>query len=175
MEHVVFFTSPDGASLFRRTPDLESAVRAVEHLRNVEGVEDAQVFSLAAVPLAFRTYVKVEVPSFTPMQVPGVQPETEPEVVDVEMDAEEPEPEMESEPEMEPESESEPEPVVAEMPPDEPMPEPEPVVWSTPEAEDEQPAFQPVPGMDVLPSEEYVAGEHSGRNGKSRGMGFFTR
>src|SRR4051794_342240 len=47
VEHVVFFTGADGAAQFRRLPSLEDAVRFVEHLRNVEGVEDPRVFALA--------------------------------------------------------------------------------------------------------------------------------
>ena len=63
MEHVVFFTAgADGAAQYRRTSSLEEAVRVVEHLRNVEGVEDARVFALTEVPLAFKTVYRVEVP-----------------------------------------------------------------------------------------------------------------
>lgn len=63
MEHVVFFPGPDGSPAFRRTGSLEEAVRFVEHLRNVEGVTEVSVHALSAVPLAFRTYVRVEVPA----------------------------------------------------------------------------------------------------------------
>ena len=62
MEHVVFFTGADGAAQNRRTPSLEEAVRVVEHLRNVEGVEDARVFSMTEVPLSFKTVYRVEIP-----------------------------------------------------------------------------------------------------------------
>jgi hypothetical protein len=41
---------------------LEEAVQVVEHLRNELGVLDANVHSLAPVPLSFRTYYRVEVP-----------------------------------------------------------------------------------------------------------------
>jgi hypothetical protein len=61
VEHVVFFTGADGAAQFRRTPSLEEAVRVVEHLRNVEGVEDSRVYALAEVPLAFKTVYRVEI------------------------------------------------------------------------------------------------------------------
>jgi hypothetical protein len=61
MEHVVFFTGPDGGSHFRRTTELEEAVRFVEHLRNVEGVEDSKVYALNEVPMNFRAYYRVEV------------------------------------------------------------------------------------------------------------------
>ncbi len=61
MEHVVFFPSADGTPSYRLVDDLDDAVRLVEHLRNVEQVADVSVFSLTAVPLAFRAYYKVEV------------------------------------------------------------------------------------------------------------------
>ena len=63
MEHVVFFPSSDGAPAFRRLPSFEDAVRLVEHLRNVEGVEHVSVHVLTEVPLAFRAYYRVEVPA----------------------------------------------------------------------------------------------------------------
>ena len=63
MEHVVFFPAPDGTPAFRRLADLDEAVRLVEHLRNVEGVSSASVHALTEVPLAFRAYYRVEVPS----------------------------------------------------------------------------------------------------------------
>src|SRR3954454_5765935 len=62
MEHVVFHPRPDGSPSFRRFGSLEDAVRFVEHLRNVEGVSEVSVHSLAPVQLAFRAYYKVEVP-----------------------------------------------------------------------------------------------------------------
>ena len=65
MEHVVFFTGADGAAQNRRTPSLEEAVRVVEHLRNVEGVEDSRVYALTEVPLAFKTVYRVEIPGQT--------------------------------------------------------------------------------------------------------------
>jgi hypothetical protein len=62
MEHVVFSASVDGlGEEFCRVSSLEEAVRVVEHLRNDLGVADAAVFSLTPVPLAFRTYYRVEV------------------------------------------------------------------------------------------------------------------
>ena len=62
MEHVVFFPAADGTT-FRRLPSLEEAVRLVEHLRNVEGVGDVSLHALTEVPLAFRAYYRVEVPT----------------------------------------------------------------------------------------------------------------
>lgn len=63
MEHIVFFPAPDGVPVFRRVATLEEAVRLVEHLRNVDGIGDVAVHPLGAeVPLAFRTWYRVEVP-----------------------------------------------------------------------------------------------------------------
>src|SRR5437763_13006998 len=72
MEHVVFFPGHDGAPSFRRLSSLEDAVRFVEHLRNVEGVSEVSVHSLAPVPLSFRPYYRVEVPAGEPVaEVPA--------------------------------------------------------------------------------------------------------
>ena len=62
MEHVVFFPAHDGSPAFRRVASLEEAVRLVEHLRNVEGVNEVSCHALTEVPLAFRAYYRVEVP-----------------------------------------------------------------------------------------------------------------
>ena len=64
MEHVVFSAAVDGVGEeFRRVSSLDEAVRVVEHLRNDLGYRaDASVFELTPVPLAFRTYYRVEVP-----------------------------------------------------------------------------------------------------------------
>lgn len=66
MEHVVFYPGVDGGPAFRRVGSLEDAVRLVEHLRNVEGVADVSVHALTEVPMAFRAYYRVEVPSSEP-------------------------------------------------------------------------------------------------------------
>ncbi len=76
MEHVVFFPAHDGSPAFRRLPSLEEAVRLVEHLRNVEGVSEVSCHTLTEVPLAFRAYYKVEVPSAAP-QVADAPPQAE--------------------------------------------------------------------------------------------------
>jgi hypothetical protein len=65
VEHVVFFPAHDGSPAFRRVANLEDAVRLVEHLRNVEGVNEVSCHSLTEVPLAFRAYYRVEVPADT--------------------------------------------------------------------------------------------------------------
>lgn len=62
MEHVVFFPAPDGTPAFRRFAGIEEAVRFVEHLRNVENVSSASVYSLSEVPLSFKAWYRVEVP-----------------------------------------------------------------------------------------------------------------
>ena len=63
MEHVVFFPAHDGSPAFRRLSSLEEAVRLVEHLRNVEGVDGVSLHALTEVPLQFRAYYRVEVPA----------------------------------------------------------------------------------------------------------------
>lgn len=60
MEHVVFYTAADGSPAYRRTANLDDAVRVVEHLRNAEGREEVHVYSLATVALNFRPYYRVE-------------------------------------------------------------------------------------------------------------------
>ena len=72
MEHVVFFPAPDGTPAFRRLAGLDEAVRLVEHLRNVEGVSSASVHALTEVPLAFRAYYRVELPSAVDVPAVGV-------------------------------------------------------------------------------------------------------
>ena len=88
MEHVVFFPAPDGTPAFRRVPNLDEAVRLVEHLRNVEGVSSASVHALTEVPLAFRAYYKVEVPAeaVVPAQPAGESVALEPIAVEPELE-----------------------------------------------------------------------------------------
>ena len=71
MEHVVFFPAPDGTPAFRRFAGLEEAVRFVEHLRNVENVSSASVYSLTEVPLAFKAWYRVELPGESAEQPNG--------------------------------------------------------------------------------------------------------
>jgi hypothetical protein len=63
VEHVVFFPAPDGTPAFRRVSEFEEAVRFVEHLRNVENVTGASVYTLTEVPLSFRAWYRVEMPA----------------------------------------------------------------------------------------------------------------
>jgi hypothetical protein len=63
VEHVVFFPAPDGTPAFRRLATVDDAARFVEHLRNVENVSEASVHTLTEVPLAFKTWYRVEIPN----------------------------------------------------------------------------------------------------------------
>jgi hypothetical protein len=74
MEHVVFFPAHDGSPAFRRLASLEEAVRFVEHLRNNEGVDTFSVHSLTEVPLAFKQYFRVELPSLSETPAAPVAP-----------------------------------------------------------------------------------------------------
>jgi len=87
VEHVVFFPAQDGSPAFRRVGNLEDAIRLVEHLRNVEGVNEVSCHSLTEVPLAFRAYYRVEVPGAADIEaaVPA-QPRSEPADVEVEVE-----------------------------------------------------------------------------------------
>jgi hypothetical protein len=76
VEHVVFFPAHDGSPAFRRVADLDDAVRLVEHLRNIEGVNEVSCHALTEVPLAFRAYYRVEVPTGAEAPAP-VQPVAE--------------------------------------------------------------------------------------------------
>lgn len=81
MEHVVFFPAPDRSPAFRRFPDLDQALRFVEHLRNVENVTEASVYALTEVPLSFRAWYRVEVPSTHESNGFGPQIPSEPRTV----------------------------------------------------------------------------------------------
>lgn len=69
MEHVVFFPAPDGTPAFRRLASLDEAVRFVEHLRNVENVSEASVHALTEVPLSFKAWYRVELPTTSTAEV----------------------------------------------------------------------------------------------------------
>ncbi len=88
MEHVVFFPAHDGTPAFRRVASLEDAVRLVEHLRNVEGINEVSVHALAEVPLAFRTVIKVELPGAVEAPQVPAQPVAEEPAVAAEPDVE---------------------------------------------------------------------------------------
>ena len=61
MEHVVFFTDPLGASSFRRFMSRDDALRYIEHLHNDEAVDDAALYAMTEIAVAFRSYVRAEV------------------------------------------------------------------------------------------------------------------
>ena len=65
--------------------ELEAAAfrRLVEHLRNVEGLSTVSVHALTEVPLSFRAYYRVEVPTDAVPAQPLGEPVPEPEPVAV--------------------------------------------------------------------------------------------
>jgi hypothetical protein len=63
MEHVVFYPSAEGVQAFKRVDSLDAAVSFVEQLRNSENITEFSVHSLAPVPVTFRAYYHVEIPS----------------------------------------------------------------------------------------------------------------
>jgi hypothetical protein len=103
VEHVVFFPAHDGSPAFRRVANLEDAVRLVEHLRNVEGVNEVSCHALTEVPLAFRAYYRVEVPAeaLVPEQPAAQAAEPTPEPTEVATAVEEI-PQVEADPVAEP-------------------------------------------------------------------------
>ena len=60
MEHLVRFTTTEGRDAQHVTTSLEDALRFVERLRNNEEASVVRVFRLQEVPIAFKTYYKVE-------------------------------------------------------------------------------------------------------------------
>ena len=60
MEHVVRFTTTEGRDAQHVTKSLDDALRFVERLRNNEEASVVRVFRLQEVPIAFKTYYKVE-------------------------------------------------------------------------------------------------------------------
>ena len=60
MEHLVRFTTTEGRDAQHVTSSLEDALRFVERLRNNEEASVVRVFRLQEVPIAFKTYYKVE-------------------------------------------------------------------------------------------------------------------
>ena len=61
MRHMVLYRAYDGRQCYHETEDLESAVRAVEELRNTQNVSDLGIFSLQEVPIEFKPYYRVEI------------------------------------------------------------------------------------------------------------------
>lgn len=71
MSHMVMFRSAEGKPGYHQTESLDEAVGFVEHLRNQEQVADARIFRLEEVPIAVKTYYKVEVSSVPPGNSPS--------------------------------------------------------------------------------------------------------
>lgn len=63
MSHMVMFRSAEGKPGYHPTESLDEAIVFVEHLRNQEQVADARIFRMEEVPIAVKTYYKVEVSS----------------------------------------------------------------------------------------------------------------
>ncbi len=62
MSHLVIFKSAEGKQAYHQSASLDEAVRFLEHLRNVERVEQAKLFRLTEVPVEFKTYFRAELP-----------------------------------------------------------------------------------------------------------------
>ncbi|HVF06046.1 MAG TPA: hypothetical protein VNA20_14490 [Frankiaceae bacterium] len=172
MEHVVFFTGSGGAQ-FRRTQSLEEAVRVVEHLRNVEGVEDAKVYALSEVALAFKTVYRVEVQAGEGAPAPLAPLPPLPAMPDMSMQAQPaapaPAPQVEAPaPQVEAAQVEAPVAVAA-------APAPQVEAPAPPAEAPAQAAEAPEPAMAAVPSEPYEAAPEPPSNGKPRGMGFFSR
>lgn len=71
MSHMVMFRSAEGKPGYHQTESLDEAVGFVEHLRNQEQVADARIFRMEEVPIAVKTYYKVEVSSVPPGNAPS--------------------------------------------------------------------------------------------------------
>lgn len=62
MSHLVIFKSTEGKQAYHQAASLDEAVRFLEHLRNVEQVEQAKLYKLSEVPVEFKAYFKAELP-----------------------------------------------------------------------------------------------------------------
>lgn len=91
MSHLVIFKSAEGKQAYHQAASLDEAVRFLEHLRNVERVEQAKLFRLTEVPVEFKTYFRAELPgSGEPVveaEVDEVVNEPEPPAVEAEVGA----------------------------------------------------------------------------------------
>ena len=80
MSHMVIFRSTDGKPGYHETESLDQAISFVEHLQNQEQVPDARIFRMEEIPIAVKTYYKVEVspaassPAQAPSAVVGSSP-----------------------------------------------------------------------------------------------------
>ncbi|HVE47289.1 MAG TPA: hypothetical protein VNA57_11155 [Acidimicrobiales bacterium] len=76
MSHMVMFRSADGKPGYHPTESLEEAISFVEHQRNQGQVPDARIFRMEEIPIAVKTYYKVEVSPVEPAKaaVPQASP-----------------------------------------------------------------------------------------------------
>ena len=70
MQHMVIFRSAEGKPDYHQADELDSAVKFVEHLRNVEQVTDARIFRMEEVAIEVKAYYKVEVAAEAPAPPP---------------------------------------------------------------------------------------------------------
>lgn len=61
MAHLVSYRDSDGKQSYHETEELGDAIAYVEHLRNDEAVDRAQIFKLDEVGFEFRPYYRVEI------------------------------------------------------------------------------------------------------------------
>ena len=93
MEHLVRFTTTEGRDAQHVTNSLEDALRFVERLRNNEEASVVRVFRLQEVPIAFKTYYKVELrpgadeAAAVPTPAEGRQPAATPSAAPAEAEA----------------------------------------------------------------------------------------
>ncbi|MEO1061902.1 MAG: hypothetical protein AAFZ07_10820 [Actinomycetota bacterium] len=90
MSHLVIFKSAEGKQAYHQAATLDEAVRFLEHLRNVERVEQAKLFRLTEVPVEFKTYFRAELPGAGEPAPPPVEAEVEEHQDEPEAAAEEP-------------------------------------------------------------------------------------
>jgi hypothetical protein len=79
MSHLVIFKSAEGKQAYHQSSSLDEAVRFLEHLRNVERVEQARLYKLTEVPVEFKTYFRAELPSSNEAPAPVEEPQEAPE------------------------------------------------------------------------------------------------
>src|SRR3954447_5523346 len=86
---MVIFRGGDGKPGYHQVEALSDAIRHVEHLRNNEGIDHAQIFQLEEVTFEFRPYFRVEVgtSNAAPMGDADADAESQPEA-EVETEAE---------------------------------------------------------------------------------------
>lgn len=63
MPFLVVHRSADGSPVHEQADAIDEAAEHVEHLRNIEGVKDIQIFRMEEISFGFRPYYKVELGS----------------------------------------------------------------------------------------------------------------